>query len=35
MVNRISKPGDGELELPLAGFKILGILRIPWLNPVT
>jgi hypothetical protein len=35
MVNGIGEPSDGKLKLPLAGFNILGVFRIPGLNPIT
>jgi hypothetical protein len=35
MVNRIGKPGDRKLKFPLAGFNILGVFRIPGLDPIT
>ena len=35
MIDRIGEPGDGEFEFPLAGFDILGVFRIPGLNPIT
>jgi len=35
VVDRISKPGDGELELSLTGFDVLGVFGIPGFNPIT
>jgi hypothetical protein len=35
VIDGVSEPGDGELDLAIAGLDVRGVLGIPRLSPVT